>query len=72
MIYKNKDLLMIACNITLRTTVWYDVKNYAKTMYDYLSNCDKNDDWYTYYHNHTLPSRCRGRECLSQFNPFIK
>lgn len=55
MIFKNKELLMTACNIILRSTVWSDAKHHAKSMYNYLLNCDKNDDWYTYYHNHTLP-----------------
>lgn len=55
MIYKNKELLMTACNLIFHNPMRYDSKHHAKKMYNYLLNCDKNDDWCTYYHNHTLP-----------------
>lgn len=47
MIYKNKELLMQACNILTNERYYY---NYTKLMYKYLLNCG-NDDWQTYYKN---------------------
>lgn len=47
MIYKNKELLMQACNILARERYYY---NYTKFMYKYLLNCG-NEDWQTYYKN---------------------
>ena len=48
MIYKNKELLMQACNILTKERYYH---NYTKFMYKYLLNCG-NDDWHTYYKNH--------------------
>lgn len=47
MIYKNKELLMQACNILTNERYYY---NYTKPMYKYLLNCG-NKDWQTYYKN---------------------
>lgn len=47
MIYKNKELLMQACNILTNERYYY---NYTKLMYKYLLNCG-NKDWQTYYKN---------------------
>lgn len=47
MIYKNKELLMQACNILTNECYYY---NYTKPMYKYLLNCG-NKDWQTYYKN---------------------
>lgn len=47
MIYKNKELLMQACNILANERYYY---NYTKLMYKYLLNCG-NEDWQTYYKN---------------------
>lgn len=47
MIYKNKELLMQACNILSNERYYY---NYTKLMYKYLLNCG-NEDWQTYYKN---------------------
>lgn len=52
MIYKNKELLMQACNIMGKQFCWYSAKLYAKSMYKYLLNCG-DEDWYTYYKNNT-------------------
>ena len=41
MIYKNKELLMQACNILMREHYYY---NYTRLMYKYLLNCG-NEDW---------------------------
>ena len=49
MIYKNKELLMQACNILMREHYYY---NYTRLMYKYLLNCG-NEDWQTYYKNNT-------------------
>lgn len=47
MIYKNKELLMQACNILTNERYYY---HYTKLMYKYLLNCG-NKDWQTYYKN---------------------
>lgn len=47
MIYKNKELLMQACNILMREHYYY---NYTRLIYKYLLNCG-NEDWQTYYKN---------------------
>lgn len=47
MIYKNKELLMQACNILTNERYYY---HYTKLMYKYLLNCG-NEDWQTYYKN---------------------
>lgn len=47
MIYKNKELLMQACNILTNERYYY---NSTKLMYKYLLNCG-NEDWQTYYKN---------------------
>lgn len=47
MIYKNKELLMQACNILTNERYYY---HYTKLMYKYLLNCG-NNDWQTYYKN---------------------
>ena len=52
MIYKNKELLMQACNIMGKQFCYYSEKLYAKSMYKYLLNCG-DADWYTYYKNNT-------------------
>lgn len=48
MIYKNKELLMQACNIIGKHSYYYSED--AKSMYKYLLNCG-NEDWQTYYKN---------------------
>ena len=50
MIYKNKELLMQACNIIGKHSYYYS--EYARYMYKYLLNCG-DEDWYTYYKNNT-------------------
>lgn len=52
MIYKNKELLMQACNIIGRQFRYHSEKLYTKSMYTYLLNCG-DEDWYTYYKNNT-------------------
>lgn len=52
MIYKNKELLMQACNIRGKLSCYDSEKLYAKFMYKYLLNCG-NEDWQTYYKNFT-------------------
>lgn len=52
MIYKNKELLMQACNMTGKQHYDFDEALYAKSMYKYLLNCG-NEDWQTYYKNNT-------------------
>lgn len=52
MIYKNKELLMQACNILREQFYYYDEIVYAKSMYKYLLNCG-NEDWYAYYKHKT-------------------
>lgn len=47
MIYKNKELLMQACNILTNERYYY---HYTKLMYKYLLSCG-NKDWQTYYKN---------------------
>lgn len=48
MIYKNKELLMQACNILRKQFYYYDEKLFAKRMYAYLLNCG-NVNWYAFY-----------------------
>lgn len=56
MIYKNKGLLITACNlIQCDKTMRDSTRSYAKRMYKYLLNCGKNEDWYFFYRSHTLP-----------------
>lgn len=52
MIYKNKELLMQACNIIGKHSHYFGENLYAKSMYKYLLNCG-DEDWYTYYKNNT-------------------
>lgn len=52
MIYKNKALLMQACNIIGKHSHYSSESLYAKDMYKYLLNCG-NEDWQTYYKNLT-------------------
>lgn len=52
MIYKNKELLMQACNMTGKQHYYLDEVLYATSMYKYLLNCG-NEDWQTYYKNNT-------------------
>lgn len=48
MIYKNKELLMQACNILqIEFYDYYDILC-MKRMYNYLLNCG-NEDWQSYY-----------------------
>lgn len=54
MIFKNKELFMQVCNIVWHDRdYWYDTRMHAKNMYYHLLNCDKNENWYAYYHNRT-------------------
>lgn len=52
MIYKNKELLMQACNILKKKSCYRSEIIYAKSMYKYLLNCG-NANWQEFYKHNT-------------------
>lgn len=76
MIYKNKELLMQACNILREQFCYYDEVLYTKRMYNYLLNCG-NEDWQSYY-NHNTPEhvdkaiRREYKQLIRSLNKFNK